>query len=501
MPLGTSPEATSMSSSSTSPSPTSAANNDIGTATDGDGRNDQQQRQLLPSLHRAFPSVSSYQILDTIVQANAVGYKVQLEYDHENDNDAGRKLPKYAFVKQVIANRYVRTKKDWTDLRRTLLYARTEGRWYRDFAPRLSRCSSYLPAVYSADYNLDGWIDESENATATAASANPPAVMVNKEELPHNKPEEQEKGLLLILECIDTTAATTIATGGQGSQPATTTTPSYFQDSPLTLRQSKQCLDAAAQLHASAWQNVSLLQKAQKELSKASFHLQTRNPKELDQMVNSWESFGHHFRKDLEKAGLWQKESVRLLGKRVQSMAHYISDELSPTPNGPYATIIHGDYKAMNVFLPANNNNNAILVDFASVGIGLGVSDVAMHIHHAIRPEDLEKDNGEYELFRYYWESLQDALRSNNKATDSSSNDYPYDVAVRHYRFAVVDYFRFVLGRFWKTATLESMKAKENSKNTVLVNRSVPAACAFVRRVDQYLGDIEAEWKRKQQRQ
>jgi len=53
---------------------------------------------------------------------------------------------------------------------------------------------------------------------------------------------------------------------------------------------------------------------------------------------------------------------------------------------------------------------------------------------------------------------LQGALRSNNKATDNSGNDYPYDVAVRHYRFAIVDYFRFVLGRFWKTATLETGK-------------------------------------------
>jgi hypothetical protein len=56
-----------------------------------------------------------------------------------------------------------------------------------------------------------------------------------------------------------------------------------------------------------------------------------------------------------------------------------------------------------------------------------------------------------------------------------------------------VDYFRFFLGRFWKTATPKSMQLKADSKNTNLVNRSVPAAMAFVARVDQYLAEIEQE--------
>jgi hypothetical protein len=31
----------------------------------------------------------------------------------------------------------------------------------------------------------------------------------------------------------------------------------------------------------------------------------------------------------------------------------------------------------------------ALLVNYASTGVGLGMSDVAMHLHHAVLPEDL----------------------------------------------------------------------------------------------------------------
>jgi hypothetical protein len=37
------------------------------------------------------------------------------------------------------------------------------------------------------------------------------------------------------------------------------------------------------------------------------------------------------------------------------------------------------------------------------------------------------------------------------------------------------------------------METKANSNNTCLINRSVPAAMAFVRRVDEYLAEVEAE--------
>ena len=92
---------------------------------------------FLPTLKHAFPTAVSWDILDTIVQANAKGFKLQVhlqpsneEDDHNNDNDQNniKSSVVNVFWKQVRASDYVSVKNDWSDLRRTLLYARTETR-------------------------------------------------------------------------------------------------------------------------------------------------------------------------------------------------------------------------------------------------------------------------------------------------------------------------------------------------------------------------------------
>mmetsp|Transcript_26858 Transcript_26858/g.48724 ORF Transcript_26858/g.48724 Transcript_26858/m.48724 type:complete len:107 (-) Transcript_26858:769-1089(-) len=42
-----------------------------------------------------------------------------------------------------------------------------------------------------------------------------------------------------------------------------------------------------------------------------------------------------------------EKESVVRLGQRVYHMAEYVSKELTPDVGDEYATMVHGDYKAM----------------------------------------------------------------------------------------------------------------------------------------------------------
>ena len=49
----------------------------------------------------------------------------------------------------------------------------------------------------------------------------------------------------------------------------------------------------------------------------------------------------------MDETGILEKESVVALGQRVYDMAEYISDQLSPGVNDEYATLVHGDYKAM----------------------------------------------------------------------------------------------------------------------------------------------------------
>lgn len=401
---------------------------------------------LLPALRRGFPTAVDYTVDAEIIQANANGYKLTVELPN---NECTK-----VFLKQVAAAEYRDQKKDWPDLRRTLLYARTEARFYSQFLPKLQAKGAFIgatPGVYCAEYELEGWIDEDEVATVPADPS------IDKNLLPN----AESKGGLLILECISEAT--------------------HFQDSPLEIAQCYACLEAVAELHAAAWQDVDLLREAEQRLSRASFHLSMRNPKELAGSVDAWNGFMSAFESDMKEHGVWT-DSVRALGTRMERLAVYVSEQVSPSPTDPYATIIHGDYKSMNVFLPKAVGEKAKLVDFASTGLGLGMSDLAMHIRHALVPERLE-NGGEEAIVLHYWQHLVDGL----------DGDYPWPVAWRHYKLAVVDYFRFFLARMWKSASPATMQRKAENKNVSLINRSVPAAMAFLKVVDEYLREIELE--------
>ena len=251
------------------------------------------------------------------------------------------------FLKQVNASSY--THKSWTDMRRTLVYLRTEVRFYNEIVPLLlSSCDDddndddddgntlrkYLPTVHHADYNLDGLI--SEDCPTTYAKQPSPFV----EETSSSDEEENERMKHQLLK----------DKGGHILLQSLSPTHGYFQTSPISLQQSLQCLTAVAELHASAWGNTKLLQTISNRLSSAggSYQLSFRNPKELHNMVDSWEHFRGQFAGLNEKtASVLEKESIVKLGQRVHDMAEYVSKELSPSVDDEYATLVHGDYKAM----------------------------------------------------------------------------------------------------------------------------------------------------------
>ena len=99
-----------------------------------------------------------------------------------------------------------------------------------------------------------------------------------------------------------------------------------------------------------------------------------------------------------------------------------------------------------------------MLIDFASTGVGFGAADVAMHLQHAITPADLA-DGGEERLIDGYLAALK-------AARGPEAAEYPRELAMRHYTLGVVDYGRFIVGRFWSAATPESFAKKANSPNS-----------------------------------
>mmetsp|Transcript_0 Transcript_0/g.1 ORF Transcript_0/g.1 Transcript_0/m.1 type:complete len:459 (+) Transcript_0:74-1450(+) len=429
---------------------------------------------LLPLLKQSIPSISSYKVVDTVVQANAEGFRVLVSHDDDKTTEL--------FIKLIDASIY--THKKWADLRRTLLYARTEIRFYDEFLTSLrSKLSCgwpIAPDCYYAQCDLSGLVAEDESPSAVDAL---PAYHTAS-----SSDDDDDDEIILKSDSF-------IGRGGslllKSINPIT-----HMQHSPLTMSQASQCLAAAAKLHAAGWQDESLLQRASQRLcdNGGSYHLRIRNPNEIRDMEQSWAKFVSNF-EHVAPSNFFKREGVKDLGKRIKDIAEYVSMELSPKPTDKYATIVHGDYKAMNIFIPRgiddneekknsnNNNNDCIIIDFASAGVGLGMSDVAMHIAHAVRPEDL-RNGGEERLIDEYLDALRNSIEG---------LEYPRDIALRHYRLASIDYFRFILGRFWRSASVETFEKRKNSPNSTLVNRDLDAALGFVERVVTFLNDVEKE--------
>lgn len=413
--------------------------------------------QLDTILQQAFPSITSHDIQNTIVQGNAQSFLLDT-----TDTSLPHNTQRPLFVKQVSAEIY--KSKSWPDLRRTLLYARTEVRFYKDVLPQLQRNEeeafwNIAPECHLANYHLEDLIDESESATSSSVPS-----MVSYTEDDYDV--LQNKGGYLVLESLQD---------------------GYYQTSPLTLTEVQSCLDAIAKFHASAYEQPTLLKAISSSLCEyaGSYHLYNRNPKELDQIDQSWQTFMNNF-KSVAPTNFFASPEIQSLGQRIQKIAHHVARELSPSHEDSHACIVHGDFKSMNIFLPqesTSDSKEAILIDFASTGLGLGMSDVAMHMTHALPPWLIE--GHEMELVEGYLSSLKRAL--------PLTKEYPKDVALRHYKYAVVDYFRFVLGRFWKSATVDNFESRKNSKNVVLVNRNLEAALSFIVRAEGYLKEIEVE--------
>ena len=342
--------------------------------------------------------------------------------------------------------------KPWADRQRTLKYIRTEARFYAEFAPTLAARGVSLARAALVVDRTEALVGRE---VQEPAGEEPPESAL------------KECGAMLLLEPVV----------------------GYEQASPLAPSRAALALAAVAKLHAAAWEDRELLSAAAGRLQRhgGSFALSIRNPKELSKIKANWENFKVTFAP--LAPDLFARAGVQALGERLERWSSWVSAQLSPGAEDRFATLVHGDFKAMNVFLPSEAGNmgetdEALLIDFASTGIGFGAADVAMHLQHAILPADLA-DGGEERLIDGYLAALA-AARGPHADTQ-----YPREIALKHYRLGVVDYGRFIVGRFWTAATPETFAAKANSPNSGLWNRSVEAALGFVERIDRCLGQLE----------
>ncbi|GFH51310.1 hypothetical protein CTEN210_07786 [Chaetoceros tenuissimus] len=427
---------------------------------------------ILSNLQKVEPSIQNYKTLKHIIQGSAEGFIVDAM---AKDSD---EIKPY-FVKYVDPKKYA--SKSWPDLRRTIHYTRTEVRFYNEILPLMRKNLpdgsdwEICPKVYLAEYDVSGLMEEEESTEAMSTTADPQYDENNTSAL------DGKYGVLVMDNAIIANKC--------------------FQKAPLRLQFGYKSVEALAKFHAAAFQREEILSMIANRLCRygGSYHLKNRNPKELQHLVQAWEDFKTCVTPVL-KNGELDDEKIQNLGQRLFDAAEYVANELSPSPGDPYATVVHGDYKAMNIMFRGNEDDfdgsksldeipTPLLIDFASTGVGLGMSDLAMHIAQIALPEDLENNDLEEKLVSHYYTCFENALPEDMKSI------YSKDEALRHHRLATIDYFRFILGRQWKGVTQEIFAKRNKDTNFAMVNRNIEAAVKFAERTSAYLTEIEAEMK------
>ena len=355
----------------------------------------------------------------------------------------GGGAPRSVFLKKITATHAPMAQRPWHDRRKTLAYARTESRFYQEFAPELARRGVRLPKLGLSDNRLDTVLGDA--AVHDAAGDEP------------GSEAQLAAGALLFLECAE----------------------GLVQASPLDEAQACEALRAVAGLHAAAWEDEPMLRRASERLQRHGgvYALEIRSPVEVTKIKPNWEAFAAEFRS--AEPELFERPGVMALGERLERWTRFASERVSADPTERFATLVHGDFKAMNVMLPDDGGaasattTGPLLIDFASTGVGLGMSDVAMLLAHSVGPATLA-DGGQERLIDTYLAALE----------EKGVTGYDRTTALRDFHVATVDYARFVVSRFWSGASASAFAKRAANPNVCLPNRDVEAALRFVERID-----------------
>ncbi|KAK3239938.1 hypothetical protein CYMTET_50170 [Cymbomonas tetramitiformis] len=350
------------------------------------------------------------------------------------------------FLKKVEAAGATSDKPPAT-LRRDMLSNRCEARFYREFAPVLRARGVHLIEALAVVEQL------------------------SELDLAGGKRDGQRGGgVLLLLESAE----------------------GFDQASPLTRAQAQCALAGLAQLHAAAWEDRALLRQAAIRLHEGGgtwWALRQRGTEEMTRMHTIWPRFLSAFAEMAPE--VTSRPSITSLPERLARLAPWIATELTAAVEAPFATMVHGDPKAANIFLPrraGDGGGTAVPVDFQWVGLGFGMSDVAYHLSHAVLPDALEAGGGEAELVAGYCAALRSRLPT------AAAAAYTDEVATYHYRLALADYARLVLSRFVTDAAPAAFAANDTgprAANVGVIYRNSHAAVRFVERVDEALSHLE----------
>lgn len=165
-----------------------------------------------------------------------------------------------------------------------------------------------------------------------------------------------------------------------------------------------------------------------------------------------------------EGDGVWEQGGYWYLDTRSEEMeslkseaedypyllpfCEYAASKLRSRPGALGVTLMHGDCKGANIVFTSRSNSSSeeevrcALYDFQYVGIGLGVQDLAYFLGTSVDRRQLEREPGEEQLLRFYYDELMAALGRRG----IQETEYTWEVMMEHWEWALVDWMRFMAG-------------------------------------------------------
>lgn len=356
------------------------------------------------------------------------------------------------FLKRVVPSEMEqRSLAKW----RTMLKStRREARFYRELAPRLRRVVR-IPHCFGVFGASDPGIDDVDDDSAGDAVL--------------------RSGFMLMLERFDVESG------------------EYAQRSPLTERETKKTLELFARMHAAAWGAEEMLNGCERA---CFWTLSRRGMTEAREMLTHWPDVVRSFRECCP--AFFDRPAIRELAERLLRASEWVDAAIADDVTR-FKTLVHGDAKAMNVFLKGEaeaGGHEVVPIDFQWTGVGLGAEDVAYHLLHSgpIYKEALPEGGfsiGECELLllRHYHGAFLRRFEG-----DRQASSFPFDTFLRQYKLSVLNYARVVFSCFLRGASPASFADKADNLNVSMVYRNIQAFLRFVDQCDRILKEFEPEF-------
>jgi len=157
----------------------------------------------------------------------------------------------------------------------------------------------------------------------------------------------------------------------------------------------------------------------------------------------------------------WASTSIKNMGQRIQVAAGPVTNFLFGESKGSRGTLIHGDYKAANLFFSNVNvgcNGNGedsgdgtasvAAVDFQFSGAGLGAEDVAYLLFPDARGHYFDHEEM---LLKVYHDEFISCLINQRKGGPSSLSFATFN---SFYKLSQLDFTRHLLGKGWVGSTI-----------------------------------------------